>query len=189
MKIRQLIQRPRTDQTVIRVIVHNLRAHPAQQLVIGFRRKTFEKCIRRAVGADTVYDLRAIQIRIHHFVHRRDIILPVAVNGNRYVAVFLCLHQAGQHGILVAAVAALRYADIMRVFPGKLRDNLPGPVIGPVIDIKNPALIRNFAGRNHFLRLPEEKRCCDRQHLFFVIARNNNPKDRFSCTCFHRSSC
>ena len=40
-----------------------------------------------------------------------------------------CLHQARQHGVLVAAVAALADADIVLITGRQLVDDLPGAVL------------------------------------------------------------
>ena len=47
------------------------------------------------------------------------------VDGDGDVAAALGLHQPGQHGVLVAAVAALGDADIVLVLRGKILDQLP----------------------------------------------------------------
>ena len=67
-------------------------------------------------------------------IHRVDVVLTVAVDGNGNVALVLGLHQTGENGVLMAAVAALADADIMRVLACKITDELPSAVFGAVVD-------------------------------------------------------
>ena len=111
------------------MVKDNLRAHGVEDFIKALRGKAFKKCVGLALAAHAVHDVAAVAVGVHHGVHRVDVVLPVAVDGNRNVAAAFGLHQARQHGILVAAVATLADADVMLVTGGQFVDNFPRPVL------------------------------------------------------------
>ena len=68
-------------------------------------------------------------------------IFTVDGDGNIAAVAVQCLHQPRQHGVLVAAVAALGDADIVLVLCGKALDQLPRFVAGAIVDKEHPAFI------------------------------------------------
>ena len=75
-----------------------------------------------------------------HIVHRIDVVLPVAVNGDRHVTAVLRFHQSGEDGVLVSPVAALGDAKEMRVLFGELADDCPCAVTAAVVDEQDAAV-------------------------------------------------
>ena len=97
-------------------------------------------------AAHAVDHLGTVQIFLHHLVHGVDVILTIAVNGDGDVAVVGAgLHQARQHGVLMAPVPALGNADKMRILLCKAADELPGLVAGAIVDEQHPALVADHA--------------------------------------------
>jgi hypothetical protein len=64
-----------------------------------------------ALAPHTIHNIVPIQILLHHLIHSVDIVLPVTVYGNRYIAGVLRLHETSENGILMSTVPALGYAD------------------------------------------------------------------------------
>ena len=125
----KLLQHAGAHQAVVRMVKDDLRAHGVEDFIEALRGKAFKKRVCLALAAHAVYDVAAVAVGVHHGVHRVDVVLPVAVDGNRNVAAAFRLHQARQHGILVAAVAALADADVMLVTGGQFVDDFPGAVL------------------------------------------------------------
>ena len=112
-----------------------------------------------------------------HLVHGIDVVLTVAVDGDGNVAAAAVerLHQPGQHGVLVAAVAALGDADEVLVLSGKLLDEGPCGVAGAVVDKEHPALLADKARCGEVADLFQEQGGRDGQHLLLVVAGDDDP--------------
>lgn len=178
MKIRKGVQHSRAYQTVVCMVVNNFCAHGIQEFVERFCGEALEEGICISLGPYAVDDFRALQILIHHLIHRTDVVLSVAVDGNRDVAVSSRLHHTGKNSILMASVAALADADVVRVFLGVLRYKVPCVVGGAVVDKKNPTLVADPVGVPKMRQFLEKKRRRDRQHLLLVVTGNDNPENR-----------
>ena len=111
------------------MVKDNFRTHSIQDFVETLGGKTLEKRVGIPLAAHAVDDIATVAVGIHHAVHGVDVVLAVAVDGNGDVAAALCLHQARQHGVLVAAVAALADADVMLVTGGQFVDDSPGAIL------------------------------------------------------------
>ena len=111
------------------MVKDDLRAHGVEDFIEALRGEALKKRVCLALAAHAVHDVAAVAVGVHHGVHRVDVVLPVAVDGDRDVAAAFGLHQARQHGVLVAAVAALADACIVRVTRSQVTDNFPRPVL------------------------------------------------------------
>ena len=132
-------------------------------------------------AAHTVHHLGTVQILFHHLVHGVDVVLTVAVDGDGDVAAVAVqrLHQPRQHGVLVAAVAALGNADIVLILRGKALDQLPRFVAGAIVDEQHPALVADHAFFGEAGDLLQEHRRCNGQHLLLVVAGDHDPENWF----------
>ena len=74
-----------------------------------------------------------------------DIILAIAINGNGDIAMVLCFHQTGKHGVLMAAVAALGDADVMFILLCQVTDDFPGFIPGTIVDKEDTAAVADFS--------------------------------------------
>ena len=140
-----------------------------------------EEGVGVAAAAHAVYHLGTVQILLHHLIHGVDVILPVAVDGNGDIAAAAVqrLHQACQYGILVAAVAALRNADEVLVLLCKALNELPGLILGAVVDEQHPAPVAHKAAGGKVVDLLQEQRGRDGQHCFLIITGDHDPENRF----------
>ena len=109
---------------------------------------------------------------------RVDVVLTVAVDGDGDVAAVAVqrLHQPRQHGVLVAAVAALGNADIVLVLCGKALDQLPRFVAGAIVDKEHPAFIADQPLCGQTVDLFQKHGCCNGQYLLLVVAGNHDPE-------------
>ena len=169
----KFLQYTRADEPVVRVVIHDLRAHRGEEFIKALRGEALEEGVRLAAGAHTVHDLTAVEIRVDHRVHGVDVVLSVAVDGNRDVAVLARLHESGKDRVLVAAVAALADADIVLVPFGKLRNDLPRPVAAAVVDEHDPTLGTYFTHSGKLVYLCKEHRRRYRQHRLLIVARHD----------------
>ena len=170
----ELLQGAGAHQPVVGVVVHHLGPHGVEQLVEPFGGEPLEKGVAGAAAAHAVDDLAAVPVGVHHPVHGVDVVLAVAVDGDGDVAAVLGFHQPGQHGVLVAPVAALADADIVRVACGQAADDLPGPVLRPVVDKQHPAVGADFAGGGQVGDLFQKQRRSDGQYLLLVVAGDDD---------------
>ena len=141
----KLLQHAGAHQAVVCVVKDDLGAHGVEDFIEALRGKALKKRVGVALAAHAVHDVAAVAVGVHHGVHRVDVVLAVAVNGNRNVAATFGLHQARQHGILVAAVAALADADIVRVTRSQVTDNFPRPVLRAVVHKQHAAFRADLA--------------------------------------------
>ena len=169
-EVGKLLQDPRAHQAVVGMVVHDLRPHCREQLIEALGSETLEEAVRLPARAHAVDDVIALQILLHHLIHGVDVVLPVTVDGDGDVAAVLCLHEAGQHGILVAAVAALGNAEIVRILFCQVFDDLPGVVPAAVVDKQHAAVLADFPGGGEVLHLVQELRSCYREYRLFVVA-------------------
>ena len=120
-------------QTVIRMVINHFDAHLVHEPIKGQRARPFEPTVAYTAAADAVDDITAFLVFLDHAVHCVQIVLPVAVDRDRNIAVFLCLHKTGQKRVLVPTVPALRNAEDMLVSLRKLTDDVPGHISGSVV--------------------------------------------------------
>ena len=165
------------------MVIHDLRAHHRQEFIKALCGGALKKRIGLARGSDAVDDLAAVVIRPHHLVHRVYVVLTVAVYRDAYIAHILCLHETGEHGGLMTAVAALAYADEMLVAACKGAYYLPGVVAAAVVNEHDAAVVGNEPLRGKVLYLSEKLRRGYRQYLLLVVARYNNVQNR-TLHCF-----
>ena len=178
LELGELLQGAGAHQPVVGVVVHHLGPHGVEQLVEPFGGEPLEKGVAGAAAAHAVHDLAAVPVGVHHRVHRVDVVLTVAVDGNGDVTLVFGFHQTCQHGVLVAPVAALADADIVRVLLGQVTDDGPGLVLGTVVDKQHPAFRADLARGGQIGDLLQEQRRRDGQDLLFVVAGNNNVQNR-----------
>ena len=105
--------------------------------------EALEEGVCIAAAAHAVDHLGTVQILFNHLVHGVDVVLAVAVDGDGDIAAAAVqgFHQTGQHGVLVAAVPALRDPDEMLILFCKPGDELPCLIPGAVVDKQHPALV------------------------------------------------
>ena len=137
------MQRACAYQPVVCVVIHDLRAHGGEESVKALRGRAFKEAVGLAVISYTVDDIAAVKIGTNHIVHRVYVVLPVAIDGYAYIAVVLCLHNSGKHGVLMAAVAALAYAYVVLVARSKGADNIPRSVAAAVVYKQYAAVFGN----------------------------------------------
>lgn len=185
MEVREMTEHARTHEAVVRVIVDDLGAHEVQKFVEALRRRALEPRIRRTARPHAVDDFGTTLICIDHALHRRDVILPVAIDGNRDVRLFLCFHKAGEDSILMAAVPTLRDADKMRVFHCELFYDFPCPVAAAIVDEEDAAVSGNLSLPKQQLQFVEEHVARDGKHLLLVVAGDDD--EEAWCLRFHIS--
>ena len=174
LEVCKLLEDARTYKAIVSVVVDDLRAHHCKELIEALRGEALEEGVCLAAGAHAVDDLAAIEISIDHRVHRVYVVLPVAVNGDRDIALVLRLHESGKDGVLVPAVAALADADIMLVRLCKLLDDAPCVILAAVVYEKHAAVGADLARCGKGVELFEEHRRGYRENLLLVITWNND---------------
>ena len=156
------------------MVIDHLRAHGLQEFIKALRRGPLEKRVRLPAGAHAVDDLAAVPVLIHHPVHGVDVILPVAVDGDRDVAAVPGLHQPRENGALVSAVPALADPDAVRIFFRQLPDDVPCAVFAAVVHEQDPALGADLPLGAELFDLLKEHRRRDGQDLLLVVARDDD---------------
>ena len=173
-EIRKFLQHPRRNKPVIGVIIHYFRSHTLQQPVKALRRESLEEGVLFARASHAVDYLGSLKVFVHHFVHRRDVVLTVAVDGYGNIAQIPRFHKTGKQCALVSPVAALGNALEIFAFPGKSADDIPCGVGAAVVDKQYSAIGTDFVFRDEFFQFFEEELACDGQNLFLVIAWDNH---------------
>ena len=162
------------------MVEHDIRAKGIHQVVEALGSEPLEEGVGIPAAAHAVDHLGTVQIFLHHLVHGVDVILTIAVNGDGDVAVVGAgLHQARQHGVLMAPVPALGNADEMRILLCKAADELPGLIAGAIVDEQHPALVADHAFFGEAGDLLQEHRRCNGQHLLLVVAGDHDPENWF----------
>ena len=156
------------------MVVHHLRAHHVQQAVEALGGGALEEGVRLPAGAHAVDNFAPVQIGVHHIVHGVDVVLPVAVDADGDVALVHGLHQPGQHGVLMAPVAALGNAHKVPVLPGQIADDAPGVVPAAVVDKQHPALLADFPPGRQILQLLKEHGRGLGQYVLFIVAGHHD---------------
>ena len=174
----KLFQHTGAHKAIVGMVVHDLGPHGRQQLIKALCGKALEEGIGLPARADPVYHLIALQIPLDHLVHGVQVVLAVTVDRDGDVAAVLGLHESGQNGVLVAAVAALRDADKVGVLPGQRADDVPCLVAAAVVDEEHAAVIADLARRDEVLKLLQKQRRRDRQDRLLVVAGNDDIQDR-----------
>ena len=159
------------------MVEYDLGPQGIQQLIEAFGGKALEKGVGVPLAAHTVHNITAVTVGVHHAVHGVDVVLTVTVDGDGDVAAALGLHQPGQHGVLVAAVAALADADIVRIARSQLIDDLPCAVLGAVIYKQDPAVRADFACSGQIGELLQEHRRSDGQNFLLIVAGDDDIQD------------
>ena len=136
-------QNPGADEPVVGVVEDDVGPQGVHQVIESLGGKALEKCVCVPAAPHAVYHLGTLQILAHHFIHGVDVVLAVAVDGDGDIAAAAVqgFHQTGQHGVLVAAVPALRDPDEMLILFCKPGDELPCLIPGAVVDKQHPALV------------------------------------------------
>lgn len=127
-ELSEFLEYARGDEAVVGVVEHRLDAHPVEQLVKALCGEALEERIGVALAARAIHDRVSCLVLLHHVVDGVYIVLAVAVYGDGYVAKVLGLHEAREHGVLVATIAGLGDADVVGVLVGKVVDELPRAV-------------------------------------------------------------
>ena len=174
------VQHPGADEPVVGVVEHDIRAKGIHQVVEALGGEPLEEGVGVPAAAHAVDHLGTVQIFLHHLVHGVDVILTITVDGDGDVAVVGAgLHQARQHGVLMAPVPALGNADEMRILLCKAADELPGLIAGTIVDEQHPALVADHAFFGEAGDLLQEHRRCNGQHLLLVVAGDHDPENWF----------
>ena len=103
-----------------------------------------------------------------------DIILSVAVNGDRDITLILRFHQSRQHRRLMTAVSGLGDSQIVRILCGIVTDQTPGMILTAVVDEENPAVFRNSLLFDQKIQFRKKLRSGYRKNLLFVVAGYHN---------------
>ncbi len=175
------LQHPGADEPVVGVVEHDVRAQGVHHVVEALGGEPLEEGVGVPAAAHAVDHLGTVQILFDHLVHGVDVVLTIAVDGNGNVAgaAVQRLHQPGQHGVLVAAVAALGNADIVLVLCGKALDQFPRFVAGAIVDKEHPAFIADQPLCGQTVDLLQEHRRCNGQYLLLVVAGDHDPENWF----------
>ena len=141
--VRKALQHTGADEPVVGVVEDDVGPQGVHQVIESLGSKALEKCVCVPAAPHAVYHLGTLQILAHHFIHGVDVVLAVAVDGDGDIAAAAVqgFHQTGQHGVLVAAVPALRDPDEMLILFCKPGDELPCLIPGAVVDKEHPALV------------------------------------------------
>ena len=176
--IRKAFQHTGADQAVVCVVEHDICAQGVHHMIKALGGEPLEEGVSVPAAAHTVHHLGTVQILFHHLVHGVDIVLTVAVDGDGDIAAVAVqrLHQPRQHGVLVAAVAALGNADIVLVLCGKALDQFPRFVAGAIVDKEHPAFIADQPLCGQTVDLFQKHGCCNGQHLLLVVAGDHDPE-------------
>ena len=160
------------------MIEHDIRAQGVHHMIKALGGEPLEEGVGVPAAAHAVHHLSTVQIFFHHLVHGVDIVLTIAVDGDGNIAAVAVqrLHQPRQHGVLVAAVAALGNADIVLVLCGKALDQFPRFVAGAIVDKEHPAFIADQPLCGQTVDLFQKHRCCNGQHLLLVVAGDHDPE-------------
>ena len=178
--VRKALQHAGADEPVVGVVEDDVGPQSVHQVVEPLGGEPLEEGVGVAAAAHTVDHLGTVQILLHHLVHGVDVVLPIAVDGDGDVAVVgFRLHQPGQHGVLVAAVPALGDADEVFIFLCEPADELPGGIMGAVVDEEHPALVADKALFGQRLELLQKHRGRDGQDLFLVVTGDDDPENGF----------
>ena len=173
-ELRQRVEGAGAQEAVVGVVVDALHAHRGEQAVEGLRREALEERVRLAARADAVDDVAAVEVGVDHGLHRRDVVLAVAVDRDGGVAMSARLHEAAEQGVLVAAVAGERAAAERRVRRRQALDELPGAVPRAVVDEQDVARGVDLALGDEVLELGLEQAARDRQDLLLVVAGDDD---------------
>mgnify|MGYP000503182267 CR=1 FL=1 len=126
------VQHPGADEPVVGVVEHDIRAKGIHQVVEALGSEPLEEGVGVPAAAHAVNHLGTVQIFLHHLVHGVDVILTIAVNGDGDVAVVGAgLHQARQHGVLLAPVRLWELPMKCASCFAKPQMTLPGLVAEP----------------------------------------------------------
>ena len=137
-----------------------------------------EERIGLALVAHAVDDVAALHIFFDEAVDDVNVILQVGIHADGAVAQRHGGHEAGEQGVLVAAVVRELYAvhigDSFSIFG----DDRPGFILAAVIDIENAAFGIDLLGADHGVHFFGQTLGGLRQHGFLVVARNDEVQDR-----------
>ena len=178
LKLGKLLQSAGAHQAVVGMVIDDLGPHRVEKFVKPFGREALEKGIGIPLGTHAVNNLAAVAVGVHHCVHRVDVVLAVAVDRDCDIAAVFGFHQTGQHGVLVAAVAALADADVVRVAVCQLGDDLPCFILRTIVDKEHPAFGADFSGGSQICNFLQKHRRRDRQHGFFIVTGDDNIQNR-----------
>ena len=131
-------------------------------------------------AAHAVDYLGAVQILFDHLVHGVDVVLAVAVDGNGHVGQVLGGHQARQQSVLMAAVAGKADAPVMLVRFSQASDDVPGLILGTVVDEQYAAFVRYLARCGKVFDFFQEHAAGQGQHGLFIVTGNHDIQDGVS---------
>ena len=137
-----------------------------------------EERIGLALVAHAVDDVAAFHIFFDEAVDDVNVILQVGIHADGAVAQRHGGHEAGEQGVLVAAVVRELYAVHIGNSFGVFGDNRPGFILAAVIDIENAAFGIDLLGADHGVHFFGQTLGGLRQYGFLVVARNDEIQDR-----------
>ena len=176
----QALQRAFAQQTVIGVIEHHIRSQRLHHFVKALGGGSFEPGVRLALGAHAVHHVHARQVFVDHRVHGVDVVLAVAVDGNGHVGQVLGGHQARQQSVLMAAVAGKADAPVVLVRFSQASDDVPGLILGTVVDEQYAAFVRYLARCGKVFDFFQEHATGQGQHGLFIVTGNHDIQDGVS---------
>ena len=156
------------------MVIHDLRAHGGKKLIKALSRCALEERVAFALRAHAVNHLAAAEVFVDHPVHGVNVVLTVAVDGYGDITAILRLHQTGENGVLVAAVAALAYADAALVRLCKTGYDVPSAVPASVVNEQKTAVGGYFALGSKLPEFIEKHGSRYWKHLLLVIAGDHN---------------
>ena len=156
------------------MVVYNIHAHGHHQTVKTLGCKFFEKRILFPGTADTVNDIAALVVLVHEFFDDMHIVLKIRVHGNRHVRILLGRHQPGQQRVLMSLIPGKLQSQKQRILGVQVFNDVPGLILGTVIDKEHPALPGNFPPIHEVIKDLFQLPGCLRQNLLLVVAGNNH---------------
>ena len=162
------------------MIEHHIRPQRLHHFVKTLGGGSFEPGVRLALGAHAVHHVHARQVFVDHRVHGVDVVLAVAVDGNGHVGQVLGGHQARQQSVLMAAVAGKADSPVMLVRFSQASDDVPGLILGTVVDEQYAAFVRYLARCGKVFDFFQEHAAGQGQHGLFIVTGNHDIQDGVS---------
>ena len=156
------------------MVKDDFRPHAPEEPVEAFRRKAFEEAVRVSLVPACVDHFIAFGIGINHLVHGIYVVLPVAINGNAYIAVIFRFKQSGEQCVLMPPVPRQGNSLVAGILRRKPLYNIPRAVGAAVIDKEDAAVFVDFMLGAELYKLVPEKGAGYGQDGFLIITGDDN---------------